>query len=300
MSKDPTTVICPITFMGKEPQPNESINALFTNPYDTKMVTDLTHSAMCDSIKAQTKNLESDHFMDWASEVTTASYNASSNSIMSYLVTNITELCYQCLIKFLSSTFTLEAMKGEDNCEPGSYCPSQAELIGGFMRDIDIEKLVTLAITCTNMPTVNQQNFTPQQIYVIVDMCMDSIYAILAAKVFNAFINDHMNVAVQRGSLDRLYELLYVECYGEPEDHNINIPAVDVEYAFCSSILREKMEDILMEFRTALMMVAKTASCMVVNNSDYCDHLSDRNYTTKNFVEGNSYITSHVVGIEEE
>ena len=297
MKKDPTTAICPITFMGKDILSEASVNSLFTNPYDTKINTDILNSMMLDSIKSQTKNLKDDKYQEWVRYVSNINNAANIESIMSYLRTNISELCRQTIIRFLADTFTPRNISDTEK-----YVNiTESEYISKMLPKINIDEIVNDIVINTQY-LLPYKNLTAQQIYMAADMTMNIIYTELVASLFNAFIVEHLNLAMNNGVLDQLYELLYAECYGEPEDHNIKIPGVDVEYTFCSSILREKMEYVLTDFRKALMMVAKTLSCMIINSSDFINHGDDINYTTSDFLKDNAYLSDQVAmkGIDSD
>ena len=86
------------------------------------------------------------------------------------------------------------------------------------------------------------------------------MYSILVSSIFDKFIVDHVNVALTHQSLDELYTFLYYKCFNEEPKE---LPDAQLEYSFCIGMMREIMDQCLINFRAALVCVSKNFSLMV-------------------------------------
>ena len=106
----------------------------------------------------------------------------------------------------------------------------------------------------------NDRFITAQMIYVLTDMKMSALYSILISNIFDKFIVDHVNVALTHQSLDQLYIFLHYKCFDkDPKE----LPNAQTEYSFCLGMMREIMDQCLINFRAALVCVSKNYSLMV-------------------------------------
>lgn len=258
--------ICPVTFINDKIETNKDINGLFLNPYNSKMHCDQYTSAMIKEIKKQDVD-NNKLYKNWRYNVNYANNRANEVSIKTYTVTNISDLVRNTLIKFIEDVFYSRDMIGKvKNIETGSIL-SQSETVGtffggNFASNINIEEEVKNSITCANIFLHFDEKTTAQMIYVIMDMKMSALYSILVANVFDRFIVEHINVALSNQSLDQLFNFLYYKCYREDPKE---IPNAQFEYSFCASIMREIMEKNLVNFRVALVSIAKNISLMIYN-----------------------------------
>lgn len=259
--------ISPVTFISGEPSTDQSINALFTSAYDAKIVADLGHSLMIDEVKKTISDPEDDVFYNWAKDVYYQDRQGLSDAIMSYAVTNITDLTYSTLLRFL-----------------GKFNENDHNMIGRYLvNDVvnfDIQSEVTNAMASSGFCT--NREYTPDQIYIINQMAMDTVYAMLYTKVFERYIINHINHALQIGAFEALYNVFY---YANFEEDPKSYPDVQTMYAFCSSMFREMFEPFAQDFRCALMLVAKTISAMVTESPRYALHAADLQYRTMNAIE---------------
>lgn len=260
-----TKGICPVVFVGDEVKACSDINALFINPFETKLETDKAREKAVISIYERSKNRN--ETMMW--DVTRIAINRKSHydAGVAFLVTNISDLVMNTLIAFIQDSITPTKMSIEDK-ETGE-ASSNAMFVGGFFTDdyfnINVTDEVTNAVIASQIDacfcTDNIKEF--DKIYVTMDMCMSIVYSFLVTKVFDPFIVTHvMNALTRNTGLDRLYDLLYYKCYGEEVK---SLPGAQIEYAFCTSVMREIMENNLIAFRTGLIMIARTAALMCVN-----------------------------------
>ena len=131
---------------------------------------------------------------------------------------------------------------------------------GCFESNINIEEEVKNAISYSNLLQIFDDRLTVQMIYVLTDMKMSSLYSMLVSNVFDRFIVDHVNVALTHQSLDQLYTFLYYKCFNEDPKE---LPNAQTEYSFCLGMMREIMDQCLINFRAALVCVSKNYSLMV-------------------------------------
>ena len=259
-----TKGICPVVFVGGEVKACNDINALFTNPFETKLETDKAREKAIISIYERSKN--KNETMLWDATRIAINKKSHYDAGMAFLVTNISDLVMNTLIAFIQDSITPAKMSIEDK-ETGE-ASSNAMFVGGFFTDdyfnINVMDEVTNAVIASQIDAcfcINSKEF--DKIYVTMDMCMSIVYSFLVTKVFDPFIVTHvMNALTRSTGLDRLYDLLYYKCY---EEEVKSLPGAQIEYAFCTSVLREIMENNLITFRTGLIMIARTAALMCVN-----------------------------------
>ena len=259
-----TRGICPIVFLGDEVKACGDINSLFVNPFETKLETDKARSNAVISIYERSKN-EKDIAM-WDALRIAINRKSHYDAGVAFLVTNISDLVMNTLIAFIQDSIAPKKMSIDDK-ETGEVS-SNAIFVGSFFSDdyfnIAVRDEVTNAVIASQIDACFCSGIKEfDKIYVTMDMCMSIVYSFLVTKVFDPFIVTHvMNALTRNDGLDRLYDLLYYKCYGEDVK---SFPSAQVEYAFCTSVLREIMENNLITFRTGLIMIARTAAMMCVN-----------------------------------
>lgn len=275
---DKKAPICPISFVNKEIVCDPDVNGLFTNPIESKISVDVVNSLTIDGIKNSI--ISSDNSKGWSCSLQDLDRIAYNDSIMSYLVMNITDLSYNLLIRFVESVFST-----------GKDIANDADLVNTFMgsnfikSDIRNEVINALNLRFTS-PIYN---ISINQVYLEFEMCMDSVYAIMVAKVFDKYITDHIQLAIDNNALKTLYDAVYYKCFDKDPEVSVSMQTM---YAFCSSMMREIMGECLLEYRKMLMLIAKTASYMVIAKPDYVDHILDKTYTTTNMIESNNFISN--------
>lgn len=260
--------ISPVTFVSGDVSTDQSINTLFTSAYDSKIVTDLGHSLMIDEVKKTVTDPEDDLFYNWARDVYHVDRQGLFDAVTSYVIVNISDLVYSTLLGFL----------GKFNVD------NSHTMIGHYLAkevvNFDIQTEVTNAIAAAGL-CMNRE-YSPEQLYVINSMTMDTVYSMLYTKIFEKYIMNHINFAIQIDAFETLYNLLY---YANFDKDPKSYPDVQTMYAFCSSMLRELMEPFMQEFRLALMLVAKSATTMVVESPKYALHSADLEYRTIDAIE---------------
>lgn len=256
-----TKGICPVVFIGDKIKTCKDINSLFINPFETKLETDKAREKAIMSIYKNCDN--TDELNYWYMSRDEINSLSNLDAIITYLITNISDLTMNTLIAFMEESFSTAKSSNKES----STSETTSESIGRFFTpdyfNIDIYKEVATAISVTNINLVCCSDFDFQKLYINMDMCMSRIYSYLVAKIFDPFIVRHVTNALTRNDgLDRLYDLLYYKCYSAVAE---TYPSTQVEYAFCTSVLREVMEKNLVGFRSGLIMIARSAALMCTN-----------------------------------
>lgn len=263
MSQTKETAICPVSFIDNNIVTDKDINGLFMNPYNYKIHSDQYCGAMVSEIQRKQEDTNSRSFKNWRYDVEQFSKRANSSVVKTYMITNISDLVRNTLIKFMEEVFVDKETFKMAEAEGAPI--TQAEFIGSmfggcFESNINIEEEVKNAISYSDLFQIFDDRLTAQMIYVLTDMKMSALYSILVSNVFDKFIVDHVNVALTHQSLDQLYTFLYYKCFNkDPKE----LPNAQLEYSFCLGMMREIMDQCLINFRAALVCVSKNISLMI-------------------------------------
>lgn len=265
MSQTKETAICPVTFIDNNIVTDKDINGLFMNPYNCKIHADQHYGAMVNDIQRKQEDPNSRLFKDWRYNVELFSERTNSSVLKTYMITNISDLVRNTLIKFMEDVFidkeTLKKAEAEGFKAPSTHAECIGSMFGGcFESNINIDDEVKNALSYCNLLQMFDDRLTVQMIYVLIDMKMSSLYSMLVSNVFDRFIVDHVNVALTHQSLDQLYTFLYYKCFSEDPKE---LPNAQYEYSFCLTMMREIMDQCLMNFRAALVCVSKNISLMI-------------------------------------
>ena len=265
MSQTKETAICPVSFIDNNIVTDKDINGLFMNPYNYKIHSDQYCGVMVSEIQRKQEDTNSRSFKNWRYDVEQFSKNANSSVVKTYMITNISDLVRNTLIKFMEEVFldkeTFKMAEAEGFKAPNTQAECIGSMFGGcFESNINIEEEVKNAISYSNLLHMFDDGLTVQMIYVLTDMKMSSLYSMLVANVFDRFIVDHVNVALTHQSLDQLYTFLHYKCFNEDPKE---LPNAQLEYSFCLGMMREIMDQCLINFRAALVCVSKNISLMI-------------------------------------
>ena len=265
MSQMKETAICPVSFIDNNIVTDKDINGLFMNPYNYKIHSDQYCGAMVSEIQRKQEDTNSRSFKNWRYNVEQFSERANSSVVKTYMITNISDLVRNTLIKFMEEVFldkeTFKMAEAEGFKAPNTQAECIGSMFGGcFESNINIEEEVKNAISYSNLFQIFDDRLTAQMIYVLTDMKMSTLYSILVSNVFDRFIVDHVNVALTHQSLDQLYTFLHYKCFNEDPKELTN---AQFEYSFCLGMMREIMDQCLINFRTALVCVSKNISVMI-------------------------------------
>ena len=267
MTQMKETAICPVSFIDSNIITDKDINGLFMNPYNYKIHSDQYCGAMVSEIQRKQEDTNSRSFKNWRYNVDQFNERANSSVVKTYMITNISDLVRNTLITFMEEVFfdkeTLKAAEAEGFKAPNTQAECIGSMFGGcFESRINIEEEVKNAISYSNLLQIQMFDdmLTVQMIYVLTDMKMSSLYSMLVANVFDRFIVDHVNVALTHQSLDQLYTFLHYKCFNEDPKE---LPNAQLEYSFCLGMMREIMDQCLINFRAALVCVSKNISLMV-------------------------------------
>lgn len=265
MSQTKETAICPVSFIDNNIVTDKDINGLFMNPYNYKIHSDQYCGAMVSEIQRKQEDINSRSFKNWRYNVEQFSERANSSVVKTYMITNISDLVRNTLITFMEEVFfdkeTLKAAEAEGFKAPNTQAECIGSMFGGcFESKINIEEEVKNALSYSNLLQMFDDKLTVQMIYVLTDMKMSSLYSMLVSNVFDRFIVDHVNVALTHQSLDQLYTFLYYKCFNEDPKE---LPNAQLEYSFCLGMMREIMDQCLINFRAALVCVSKNISLMI-------------------------------------
>ena len=266
MTQMKETAICPVSFIDNNIVTDKDINGLFTNPYNYKIHSDHHYGAMVSEIQRKQEDTNSRSFKNWRYNVEQFSERANSSVVKTYMITNISDLVRNTLITFMEEVFfnkeTLKAAEAEGFKAPNTQAECIGSMFGGcFESKINIEEEVKSALSYSNLLRMfDDDRLTVQMIYVLTDMKMSALYSILVSNVFDRFIVDHVNVALTHQSLDQLYTFLHYKCFNEDPKE---LPNAQLEYSFCLGMMREIMDQCLINFRAALVCVSKNISLMI-------------------------------------
>lgn len=265
MSEMKETAICPVSFIDNNIVTDKDINGLFMNPYNYKIHSDQYCGAMVSEIQRKQEDTNSRSFKNWRYNVEQFSARANSSVVKTYMITNISDLVRNTLITFMEEVFfnkeTLKEAEAEGFKAPNTQAECIGSMFGGcFESNINIEEEVKNALSYSNLLQMFDDRITVQMTYVLTDMKMSSLYSMLVSNVFDRFIVDHVNVALSHQSLDQLYTFLYYKCFNEDPKE---LPNAQYEYSFCLGMMREIMEQCLVNFRAALVCVSKNISLMI-------------------------------------
>ena len=265
MSQTKETAICPVSFIDNNIVTDKDINGLFMNPYNYKIHSDQYCGAMVSEIQRKQEDTNSRSFKYWRYDVEKFSKRANSSVVKTYMITNISDLVRNTLIKFMEEVFfdkeTFKMAEAEGFKAPNTQAECIGSMFGGcFESNINIEEEVKNAISYSNLFQIFDDGLTAQMIYVLTDMKMSTLYSILVSNIFDKFIVDHVNVALTHQSLDQLYIFLHYKCFNkDPKE----LPNAQLEYSFCLGMMREIMDQCLINFRAALVCVSKNISLMI-------------------------------------
>lgn len=272
-----TKTVCPVSFIGNKCVEDDNINGLFTNPYKCKMISDKLSSMMIEDI-SKNKNINENDYRDWRLDINRTNNSANNNILHFYILSNIADLVKNILIKFIEDVFIDERLKKYfNNREESNISESK---FSGPMFDLSIDginiydvvnKAYNATVNVYSLTDVLKSKMTIQMLYVLIDMKMSSLYPELIYSVFDRFIVNHVDKAFIHGTLDQLYLILYNKCYNEDPKE---LPSAQVEYSFCLSIMREIMNDRLIDFRNGLCLIGKNFALMV---NDLCNSATDNN-----------------------
>lgn len=282
-------IICPVTFVNNKLNDNPNLNGFFINPYATNIQMDFCHADLLDDIKDfNADNFDSESYLRFATKLKHTETRAAYDSIMAYMVMNISDLVRNILISFIQN-----ALLPNDKANAAKILDNKsntiADYLSGYFTDefvtFDIEREVSGAIAEVNIADYHSIYDTEkdyQQIYLLVDSKMSSLYSMLVANIFEKFIVTHVFNALKLGGLSVLYKILHLKCYGdEPKTH----PNAQTEYAFCCGIMREIMDEELVNFRSGLIMISKTVSEMIYNAPMIGHNACNLDYSVKTLVQ---------------
>ena len=265
MSEMKETAICPVSFIDNKIVTDKDINGLFINPYNYKINFDQLHGTMINEIQRNYEDKNSRSSRDWRYDIQYTTERVNSLALKTYMITNISDLVRNTLIKFMEEVFfdkeTLKAAEAEGFKAPNTQAECIGSMFGGcFESNINIEEEVKNAISYSNLLQIFDDRLTVQMIYVLTDMKMSSLYSMLVANVFDRFIVYHLNVSLTHQSLDQLYTFLHYKGFNEDPKE---LPISQLEYSFCLGMMREIMDQCLINFRAALVCVSKNISLMI-------------------------------------
>ena len=102
MSQTKETSICPVTFIDNNIVTDKDINGLFMNPYNCKIHADQHYGAMVNDIQRKQEDPNSRLFKNWRYNVDQFNERANSSVVKTYMITNISDLVRNTLIKFIN------------------------------------------------------------------------------------------------------------------------------------------------------------------------------------------------------
>lgn len=262
--------ICPISFVNENQKRSTDLNELFIAGYRDKICSDYTTSKMIDFIKNSYDygNLNNDQ-IGWLNDVSMVEYKAFKDSIISYLVCNITDLTINTLILALQSLnmpnelidnnldFIINTLKVRDIV--------LTTVAGNFMNDA--EYLVS-----------DKRLNTIEQIYILINMKMNTVFSVIVARVFDNFVEKFLATCATSGGMSVIFETLYMLVYKDKDwDPNTSYSNM---YSFCAAIMREAIDNYTMNYRKGLMDIALTTASMICNNPKYGLNTDNPNYIT--------------------
>ena len=273
MSKGRKIVISPVTFIGDEIEVNNNVNDLFTLPYKTKIVGDMNRSVAIDQIKKSSKD---NSIFDSCYDINNSVYKASVSSIKAYAITNIHDLVMRTLFNFSSY---VDNIVGKN--------------IGGYYiieLSGDTNKILS---DCISYLYIDYGKKSLNYIKVAVDAIMDQIFSDLVAKVFDPAVTNFVIYVSECGDLTKLFKCIFKDCY---DADSTVIPNKDVMYTFCTSILRDIMSNIVIEFRKSLSFIAETLINMIYYNPNYynVENLTDNDYYTYDMYSNNDMLKRYI------
>lgn len=274
MSKERDIVISPVTFIGDEIEVDNNVNNLFTLPYKTKIIGDMNRSVVIDQIKKSPKD-------NSISNSCYGMYNsickASASSIKAYAISNIHDLVMRTLFNFSSY---VDNIVGKN--------------IGGYyIMELSNEanKIIT---DCLNYIYIEYPDESLNFVKVNINALMDQIFSELVAKVFDHAVTNFVIYVSEYGDLTKLFKCIFKDCYGTD---STGTPNKDVMYTFCTSILRDIMNNAVIEFRKSLSFIAETLVNMIYYNPNYynIENLNDNDYYTYDMYSNNDMLKRYIV-----
>ena len=204
------------------------------------------------------------HYDKWKRDIDYANEDANFYSIKSYAILNIRDLTINTLLKFMQDVFcSAKNICCNDKNNSKDSLTNSAFISPLLNNGIDIEYITKNIIDAISLSNIlhfsNNISDNIQVIFTIIDMNMSSLYSYMVSSVFDPFIIDHINNAIKSNALDQLFDLLYYKCYNEEID---KYPDIQFEYSFCSSIMREIMENNMNWFRVGLVEISKNIALM--------------------------------------
>lgn len=256
--------ICPISFINEKQSKSTELNELFIAGYRDKICTDVGHSLALDDIKSTIdfENLDSeDNNYAWLQEIRNDEYKAFSDSVISYMICNITDLTINTLILFMQSVNM-----------PDEMCDTN---INQIVNDLNVRDIIENVVLSLFKPI---RTDSPDQIFLSMDIRMSSLYSIIVSKIFDAYIELLIADIVGHAGINILFETLYLVVYGS-ENEIPKTESYSNKYVFCSTVLREAMDKHTLQYRLGLIEIARNVTLMCANSPLYGMNALNPKYT---------------------
>lgn len=257
-------LICPISFINEKQAKSTDLNDLFIAGFRDKVCNDYSHSLLLDEIKNSFdfSNLTPDQ-SSWLNEIRNYEYDAFSDAITSYLICNITDLTINTLILFMQKLSM-----------PNNLIDVNLDQIVNEIKVRDVVASTVLGVFGRSF--VREDSF--EQTFMSIDTKMGSVYSILITKVFDAYVEAFVSATAKCSGLKELFETLYAVVY-KSTDYPKNQSYSNM-YVFCSTILREAMDNETLNYRCGLKNIAETATMMIKGSPKYAMNSMNPNYLT--------------------
>lgn len=271
-----TDLICPISFINEKQSISTDLNELFIAGFRDKICTDYTHSMGLDQIKKTFDyNDLSEQQSAWLSDIAQYEYDAFEDSVISYLICNITDLTINTMI------LAMQSLKMTNDLIDGNLCQ--------IINELKIRDKITSAVVNIFGDSLVRQD-SPYQIFTSISIKMSSLYSLVVSKIFDKYVEMFISSVANASGIDLLFKTLYTLVYDS--DNYPKNESYSNMYVFCSSILREAIDNQTINYRLGLIRIANVATNMCVFNPTYGENVYNPNYNT----DVNEYNASGLFG----
>jgi hypothetical protein len=148
-----------------------------------------------------------------------------------------------------------------------------------IINELEIRKIVTHTIVDVFAGSFVRGD-SPEQTFMIIDTKMNSVYSLFVAKIFDAYVESFMATTLKCSGIKEIFETLYGVVYNSVEYPKNQ--SYSNMYVFCSTVLREAMDNETMNYRLGLKNIAQTAAVMINGSPRYAMNSFNPNYITSN------------------
>lgn len=272
--------VCPVYFSGKDKVNMDlpEINTSFLSEYDFLMGDATKDALYLSSAKQKISSIRDttikNAFLDC---LETQSYNRKEvfqDMIYSYAFSNVLDITMKLMYEYLYN----EIFSRFDDALVGAAVPPLKyikETISStvhkgvlFGRYFAFDNMKRFGNGATDLSFIRNE-----MIYFACSSFSSIVYSAIYSEIIEIMIANLCKVIFgNRNNLNTVYEVFCKECYDKKPDKDVD---AGIKYTFISSILREMLENYIVNYRTALTGIAYNIANLYINDDTFYGVLFD-------------------------